>query len=115
MNAMRLSYCNYLRLVRKTNYRSGLFWFSIFILLVMILAKPLSVLSIDRYQRHISPYKGYRCAYGSLYGGMSCSTFGKYAISNHGVIHVITLLKTRFNECEKASIIRNYSAPVAKS
>jgi len=42
--------------------------------------KPVFLVAIEGYQQLISPHKGYRCARGVLYGGPSCSEFGKRAI-----------------------------------
>lgn len=66
--------------------------------------KHLAVGGIELYQRYISPYKGYRCAYGVHVGGPSCSEYGKRAISDNGVMVGTVLLFRRFQECGQAAM-----------
>ena len=77
-------------------------------LLVCVVAmaclKPIAILAICGYQRFISPYKGYRCAYGALYGGPSCSEFGKRSMREYGVIGGLILLRQRFEACHQAAV-----------
>jgi putative component of membrane protein insertase Oxa1/YidC/SpoIIIJ protein YidD len=66
------------------------------------LAKPATLLAIDGYQQFISPHKGYRCAYGVLYG-TSCSQFGEQAIRDYGLIGGLILLRQQFHDCSDAA------------
>jgi len=70
----------------------------------LALLKPAALLAIEGYQRLISPYKGYRCAYGVLYGGPSCSEFGKRAIRQYGLVGGLILLRQQFHECHDAAV-----------
>jgi putative component of membrane protein insertase Oxa1/YidC/SpoIIIJ protein YidD len=51
------------------------------------------------YQRFLSPYKGFCCAYASITGHRSCSTLGYRAIRRFGVCHGICLLYKRLHNC----------------
>ena len=66
--------------------------------------KPAALLAVNGYQQFISPYKGYRCAYGALYGGPSCSEFGKQAIREYGIVGGVILLRQRFRDCHDAAV-----------
>lgn len=57
---------------------------------------------IEFYQRHLSSYKGYRCAHCAYYGGASCSGFVKQAIQVHGLLPAMPLIKQRFEDCRAA-------------
>jgi uncharacterized protein len=58
---------------------------------------------IRLYQTRVSPYKGFRCAYRARRGRASCSTFGYTAISRHGVVLGLLLLRRRFRKCSAAA------------
>jgi putative component of membrane protein insertase Oxa1/YidC/SpoIIIJ protein YidD len=58
---------------------------------------------IDFYQRFISPYKGFRCAYRAARGRHSCSEFGKRALHRGGVVGFWPLLRRRFARCAEAA------------
>ena len=66
--------------------------------------KPTSLGAIEGYQRLISPHKGYRCAHGVLYGGASCSEFGKRAIQKYGMAGGLILLRQQFRDCHDAAV-----------
>jgi hypothetical protein len=51
------------------------------------------------YQRHISPHKGFRCAYSVHTGCASCSALGYRAVRRHGVVGGIALLGQRTYRC----------------
>ncbi len=61
------------------------------------------VKSIELYQKHISPHKGYRCAYRASTGGHSCSEFTKLAISEHGLITAYPQIREQFRQCKLAA------------
>ena len=70
--------------------------------------KALALALIRGYQTHISPRKGFSCAYRVHAGGVGCSGFGKHAIQKHGVFTGLILLRRRMAKCawhahEKAS------------
>lgn len=57
------------------------------------------LLLITFYQKHISPYKGFRCAYASYHRGLSCSGRIKNIIAEQGVIDGWPLIKQQFIDC----------------
>ena len=71
------------------------------------LMKYVSVALIKAYQKYISPYKGYSCAYRILYGGESCSEYVKNTILQQGTLEALILSRQRFNRCQEANIILN--------
>jgi putative component of membrane protein insertase Oxa1/YidC/SpoIIIJ protein YidD len=67
-------------------------------------ARPVAVAAIGGYQRYLSPHKGYHCAHAALYGGLSCSEYGKQAIQVNGLAGGLILLRERFQACHEAAI-----------
>lgn len=65
---------------------------------------------IRLYQRFVSPYKGFCCAYRAHTGGPSCSMLGFRAIRRYGVMDGIGVLRIRLYRCGVA--FRRF-APVA--
>ncbi|MFC5472800.1 membrane protein insertion efficiency factor YidD [Paraherbaspirillum soli] len=63
--------------------------------------KKLCLTAITLYQRHLSPLKGFSCAYRICTGGDSCSAFGYRAIERHGIRIGLALLRRRLNECSR--------------
>ena len=61
--------------------------------------KVLALWAIRAYQRAISPYKGFRCAYRAHTGCASCSALGYRAIRRFGVIGGMRLLDRRLVKC----------------
>ena len=62
--------------------------------------KNLALLLISSYQKYISPYKGYSCAYRVATGDVGCSGYGKKVIGRFGIIKGYALLKRRFIDCK---------------
>ena len=58
--------------------------------------------AISGYQRHISPHKGYCCAHRVLYGGLSCSEYGRRTVLRYGVVRFLLLQARRFTRCAGA-------------
>lgn len=58
---------------------------------------------IGVYQRYLSPYKGYRCAYRARTGRDSCSEFARRAIARRGLIRGVALLSHRFRACSESA------------
>jgi putative component of membrane protein insertase Oxa1/YidC/SpoIIIJ protein YidD len=83
--------------------RRWIFGLLVAVVIACATAKPLAVLAIDGYQRYLSPYKGYCCAHRALYGGLSCSEFGKQAIQAQGLVGGLVLLHHRFEACHQAA------------
>jgi putative component of membrane protein insertase Oxa1/YidC/SpoIIIJ protein YidD len=64
-----------------------------------------AVRAIDAYQRYISPFKGYRCAYGAVWGGQSCSRYAQRAITRAGLRRGLLLLRRRLHACAHAAVL----------
>jgi putative component of membrane protein insertase Oxa1/YidC/SpoIIIJ protein YidD len=65
---------------------------------------PLACWLIRLYQLHVSPRKGFRCAYRARHPTCSsCSRFAKRAIERLGVLTGVQLLRRRFQRCHVAS------------
>ena len=63
------------------------------------LLKHSALLLIRAYQRFLSPYKGFSCAYRVHTGRASCSTFGFRVVRRFGVTGGCTLLRARLSLC----------------
>ncbi len=61
--------------------------------------RELVVLAIRAYQRFVSPYKGFSCAYRAHTGRCSCSEFGRRAVQRKGVFTGLLLLDARLQRC----------------
>lgn len=55
------------------------------------------------YQRHLSPRKGYRCAYGAHTGRHTCSSFGLRAVRKAGAVRGLRLIQRQFDRCALAA------------
>ncbi len=62
----------------------------------------LALSAIRLYQRHVSPRKGYACAYRLLHGGSGCSGVGYRLIRRYGLWSGYALLRRRFERCRAA-------------
>lgn len=62
----------------------------------------LAIGGINFYQRHISPRKGYRCAYGVLHEQESCSQYAKQSVTTVGLWEAISLTFNRLHACRAA-------------
>lgn len=58
---------------------------------------------IRLYQRHISPKKGYRCAYGKLHDTYGCSGHIKNIIKKEGLISGFSKIQLQFKHCSEAA------------
>jgi uncharacterized protein len=63
----------------------------------------LALAAIGGYQRHLSPIKGYGCAYRIAHGGPGCSGFAKGAIAEAGLIRALPAIRRRFAACRDAA------------
>lgn len=61
--------------------------------------RSLLLAAIRAYQRHLSPRKGFCCAYRHHTGRASCSTLGYRAVRRHGVLAGLALLRRRLGLC----------------
>src|SRR5579871_6111831 len=69
----------------------------------------LAVATITLYQRYVSPYKGFRCAFHAHHGGLSCSEYGKQMIHEHGLADGISLIFRRFHECAASARVLRFA------
>ena len=67
--------------------------------------RQISVASINRYQKHISPRKGFSCAHRLLYGSESCSQYIKRVIAQEGLRVGLLKSRARFQACKQANQI----------
>ena len=66
-------------------------------------ARRLLLAAIRGYKRHLSPRKGFACAYRVHLGGCSCSTLGLRAISRHGAWRGLGVLRLRLQRCHQVA------------
>mgnify|MGYP005619537145 CR=1 FL=1 len=66
--------------------------------------KSFAIWSINLYQRHISPRKGFRCAYGVYHNNGTCSSIIKSHIQQHGVIKAYPMIRRQFDACKIAYV-----------
>ena len=59
----------------------------------------LALVAIGGYQRHLSPRKGYACAWRIAHGGPGCSGFAKQAIRDHGLFAALPIIRRRLSAC----------------
>jgi putative component of membrane protein insertase Oxa1/YidC/SpoIIIJ protein YidD len=62
-----------------------------------------ALFSIRIYQRYISPYKGFSCAYRCATSRASCSTLGYRAIKRFGFLKGLAVLENRTYKCGVAN------------
>ncbi|WP_426117055.1 membrane protein insertion efficiency factor YidD [Massilia sp. PWRC2] len=61
--------------------------------------KSLALYAIRLYQRYLSPYKGFSCAYAAVCGHASCSALGYRAIRRFGLWRGVGVLDQRLYRC----------------
>jgi putative component of membrane protein insertase Oxa1/YidC/SpoIIIJ protein YidD len=60
---------------------------------------------IAGYQQHLSPRKGFSCAYRALHGGEPCSQYIKRTILEVGLIEAVRASRHRLQACKFASFV----------
>lgn len=65
----------------------------------------MAIATVKSYQKHISPYKGFRCAHRTLYSSDSCSQYFRRMIAQEGLVSAIPLFQKRLEECKAANLI----------
>ncbi|MDO8270448.1 MAG: membrane protein insertion efficiency factor YidD [Gammaproteobacteria bacterium] len=61
---------------------------------------------IQIYRKHLSPRKGYSCAYAVVHGpGKSCSDYGLRFYRRYGPVKATLLMRMQFNRCSRVSPI----------
>lgn len=62
----------------------------------------LALWAIRLYQRHLSPYKGFACAWRAAGGRDGCSGYGYRVIARHGLRTGLALLRRQLQRCGQA-------------
>ncbi|MBK8338439.1 MAG: membrane protein insertion efficiency factor YidD [Sterolibacteriaceae bacterium] len=70
------------------------------------LLRALALRAIGLYQRHLSPRKGFACAYRARTGGASCSELGFRAIRRFGLRAGLRVLDARLARCRLAASLQ---------
>lgn len=60
--------------------------------------------AIGLYQRYVSPYKGFCCAYRAQTGRRSCSAYGKAIATRLGFVALIQALPKQFGRCRSSFV-----------
>lgn len=63
-----------------------------------------AVACITGYQRHLSPRKGFSCAYRVHTGGESCSQYVKRVLLEEGLVGAPAKTRARFAACQEAHL-----------
>jgi putative component of membrane protein insertase Oxa1/YidC/SpoIIIJ protein YidD len=74
--------------------------------------KTLALAAITLYQRYLSPYKGFVCAFRVHTGRDGCSAYGKRVIARYGLRQGLTLLRRRLAAC---SDVHHHQPPARTS
>ncbi|RYZ97503.1 MAG: membrane protein insertion efficiency factor YidD [Moraxellaceae bacterium] len=59
--------------------------------------------TINGYQRHLSPIKGFKCAAGQLYGDSTCSAVVKQIVQTQGFIQGLPAIQQQIKRCHHAA------------
>ena len=84
----------------------------------MNLARSLLLAAIRGYKRHVSPHKGFACAYRVHEGCASCSSLGLRAISRYGAWRGLGVLRLRLAQCHlvaEEQRARRFMPPIAQA
>ena len=75
----------------------------------------ISIKSIVLYQKHISPHKGYCCAYRYYTGEDSCSEYTKNMIIKLGFFKSIPYFFSRIKECKNVYLMNEHKTDTKKN
>ena len=64
----------------------------------------IAIPSINAYQRHLSPRKGFVCPHRTLFGEASCSEYIKQKVGRDGVLAAANAAPARFRACKAAAV-----------
>ncbi|WP_424403187.1 membrane protein insertion efficiency factor YidD [Microcoleus sp.] len=62
-----------------------------------------AIQAIQMYQKHLSPHKGFSCAYSRLHGAESCSEYFRNKVRTYGLSKAIPLFEQRLRDCKLAN------------
>lgn len=71
--------------------------------ILQLTPRSLAIASINTYQTHISPRKGFSCAHRMLHGGESCSEHIKTLLGEGNFSSILQQSRQRFKACAEAS------------
>ena len=71
----------------------------------------IALLAISGYQRHISPRKGFACAYRVAHGRPSCFRLARRVIERRGLLAGLALLRLRLHACTTAAATLAFQVP----
>nr|WP_315791931.1 membrane protein insertion efficiency factor YidD [Fischerella sp. JS2] len=69
-----------------------------------------AIASLNTYQKHLSPRKGFSCPHRLLYGGESCSDYVKRLLINQNLLTAIQMAPQRFKACKLSAQIQSQRA-----
>ena len=69
------------------------------------LVKTFLILAIRAYQRYLSPYKGFSCAYRVLHQEQSCSSYFQTCITEQSFDRACVSFQQRLQDCHQANLI----------
>ncbi len=72
---------------------------------INIMLRQLASTSIIGYQRYLSPYKGFCCAYHHETGKDSCSAYALRVVRRKGALALFTALPRQFARCREAYLM----------
>jgi uncharacterized protein len=58
--------------------------------------------AIHGYRKHVSPHKGFHCAYAVLHHRASCSCYALRLVERVRLVKVLLLMRRRFSACRAA-------------
>ena len=67
--------------------------------------RAVSLAALNFYQRFVSPYKGFRCAFSIYHNTESCSGQVKNIISSVGLSRGWPLIRSQFQKCREAAVM----------
>lgn len=60
--------------------------------------------AVRQYQKHLSPRKGFCCAYAKLHGELSCSAYFHELLTTQGFTQAIQPFQQRLQACQQANL-----------
>jgi uncharacterized protein len=79
--------------------------------MIVAITDRLMLASIGFYRRFLSPYKGFRCAYGAVYGRGSCSDVVLRVARRYGGLRAFQLSWRQAARCRDAFAVVQHSDP----
>jgi putative component of membrane protein insertase Oxa1/YidC/SpoIIIJ protein YidD len=74
------------------------------------IATQIAIATLNTYQKHLSPHKGFSCPHRLLHGGVSCSEAIKQAFLHQRLSTALQTTPQRFKACRNAAKILQQQA-----